>query len=140
MGVSLKTSPSLLAKDIEIKGDVISKGFIEIEGRVSGNVHGKNVTIRESAKIEGDLQADLVNVKGFFKGSICARVINISGEAKIIGTIEYHSLSVEDGATIDGQFKQTSEIKWNDEKRCIDRPSGKTVEFVNTTENSSKEK
>lgn len=137
MNVPFKTSPSLLARDIEIKGDIISKGFIEVEGKVSGNLRGKNVTIRESARIEGDVQADLVNVKGTFKGTICARVINISGEAKITGTIEYHSLSVEDGATIDGQFKQTSDIKWNDDKKATEKPDGKTVEFVNKTPKKS---
>ncbi len=44
-----------------------------------------------------------------FSGDIKANNINIFKNAEINGNIEYDSLSVEDGASIDGQFKKISE-------------------------------
>ena len=54
--------------------------------------------------------AESLSVKGKFTGTIRAKNINISSKARINGVVEYCSLSVEDGACIDGQFKQVGSI------------------------------
>lgn len=106
LSANFKSTPTILAKDLKIEGDVFSAGLIEIEGFVKGNIKGNSVIIREGGNMEGELMAESLSVKGKFSGTIRAKNINISSKAKITGVVEYCSLSVEDGACIDGQFKQ----------------------------------
>lgn len=106
ISVNFKTTPTIFSKDLKIEGDISSSGLIEIEGFVKGNIKGNSVIIREGGNMEGELVAESLSVKGKFSGTIRAKNINISSKARINGVVEYCSLSVEDGACIDGQFKQ----------------------------------
>jgi len=103
---NFKSTPTIIARDIIIKGDISSSGMIEIEGRIKGNVKGNIVVLRENGFIEGEIIAESLSIRGGFDGKIYAQNIDISGKAKITGEIEYGSLSVEDGASIDAYFKQ----------------------------------
>ena len=103
-----KYTPSIISKDLLVKGELVGDGILEVEGKILGNVDGGIVTIRESAFIEGDLIADTVNIRGCCEGLVRARIVNVFCNAKITGTVEYTSLSVEDGALIDGQLKRVA--------------------------------
>ncbi len=104
--LSLKTMPTIISKDLKIEGDVISLGLIEIEGRIKGKIKGNSVVIREGGLVEGFVVADFLNVKGVFEGDVSAQNISVSSKGKISGNIEYGSLAVEDGASVEGQFKK----------------------------------
>lgn len=108
ISTNFKATPTILARDLQIEGTLISSGLIEIEGHINGTIKGNSVIIREGGSMEGDLFAESLSIKGRFEGNIKAKNINISSKAKLHGTIEYQSLSVEDGACIDGQFKQVN--------------------------------
>lgn len=101
-----KTTPTILAQDLKLEGEISSSGTIEIEGRINGTIKGNIVILRESCVVEGTVISDNLNIKGKFEGSIRSKQINISSKAHVIGNIEYEILSVEDGASIDGQFKK----------------------------------
>jgi cytoskeletal protein CcmA (bactofilin family) len=106
MSSNFKSTPTILARDLKIEGDISSAGLIEIEGIVKGTIVGNAVILREEGSIVGDITAESLSLRGTFEGKIKAKTINISGKAKVIGDIEYESLSVEDGASIEGQFKR----------------------------------
>lgn len=106
--VSLKATPSILSTDLKVEGDIVSSGVLEVEGFVKGNIRSNSIIVRESGIIEGDVLAENLTIKGLFNGKIKAININITSKAKITGLIEYSSLCVEDGASIDGQFKKIS--------------------------------
>ncbi len=101
-----KATPTILSNDLEIQGDLISQGLIEIEGKVKGVIKGNSVIIREDGLVEGEIIAQNLNIRGKFQGNIRARSISVSSKAAINGNIEYSTLCVEDGASIDGQFKK----------------------------------
>ncbi len=104
--IALKmSSPSIIGRDLEVKGELNCSGLMEIEGTVIGNINSKTVTIRENGFVNGDIKCELLNIKGKFNGNIKSKVINIAEKGRILGTIEYEILSVEDGAFIDGKFK-----------------------------------
>jgi cytoskeletal protein CcmA (bactofilin family) len=103
-------TPSILSKSLKIRGDLVSSGMIEIEGIVDGNISSNSIILREDAEVEGEMIAESVIIKGSFRGNIRAKNINISSKAKVFGAIEYVCLAVEDGASIEGQFKKL-EIK-----------------------------
>ena len=103
---NFKTTPTIIARDITIEGNLNSSGVIEIEGNVKGIIRGNLIILREECFVEGSIIGENLNIRGRFEGSIKAKNINISSKARVHGEIEYESLSVEDGASVDGQFKR----------------------------------
>ncbi len=103
---SLKSMPTIISKDLKIEGDVVSLGLIEIEGKIKGKIKGNSVVIREGGLVEGFIIADFLSIKGVFEGDVSAQNISVSSKGKISGNIEYGSLFVEDGASVEGQFKK----------------------------------
>ena len=108
IAASFKSMPSIISKNLSIEGTLQSSGMIEIEGKIKGNVSGGSIVIREDGVMSGEINAESVNIRGSFDGIIKAKNVNIFSKAKINGNIEYQSLSVEDGASIDAQFTQLS--------------------------------
>lgn len=127
----IKENPSIISKDLELVGNVKSKGSIEVEGSINGDIEADTVSIRESGRISGNVKAKVINVKGLFDGVAVCEKINISDTAKITGEINYISLSADYGASINSQLKrieknvlknestvkQTEEIKTIGEKK-----------------------
>lgn len=103
---NLKSTPTIIARDLTVEGQVDSKGLIEIEGNIRGTINGNSIIIREEGVVEGHIFSEFLNIRGKFEGTIKAKNISVSSKAKIVGDIEYASLAVEDGASIDGQFKK----------------------------------
>ena len=106
----LKSTPTIISRDLIIEGDILSGGIVEIEGNIKGTVKGNMVILRENGTIQGNVIAESFNIRGNFEGSIKSRAISISSKANVNANIEYNSLSVEDGACIDGQFKYLEDI------------------------------
>ncbi len=102
----IKENPSIISKDLELIGNLKSKGSIEIEGNVKGDIEADTVSIREDGKVNGNIRAKIINVKGTFNGIATCEKINISDTAKIIGEINYTSLSADYGASINCQLKR----------------------------------
>ena len=103
---SFKTLPSIIASNLNIEGIINSAGTIEIEGHIKGSIVGNCISIRETGKVEGEISANQVNIRGKFAGNIKAKNLNIFNKAEVFGEIAYQNLTVEDGASIDGQFKK----------------------------------
>jgi len=99
--------PSIISGDLNIQGNLVCEGSIEIEGKIEGNVTCHLATIRKSGFVKGDVIADAVSVDGEIVGLVKARSVKLSETAKVTGIIMYESLSIEDGAYIDGQCKST---------------------------------
>ncbi len=103
---NFKATPTIIARDLVMEGQIQSAGLIEIEGVVKGTIKGNSVILREGCAVEGLIVAESLSIRGNFEGNIKAKSISISGKAKVIGEIEYGTLSVEDGANIDGRFSK----------------------------------
>ena len=112
-----KNNTSIISKDLFLKGDLTTDGLLEIEGKIEGNIKGNEITIRESGFVNGNIISNISNIKGNFQGTIKSQRINVSGKANIKGTLEYVSLCVEDGSSIDGDLKRVSEINTKQQRQ-----------------------
>lgn len=112
-----KNNTSIISKDLFLKGDLTTDGLLEIEGKIEGNIKGNEITIRESGFVNGNIISNISNIKGNFRGTIKSQRINVSGKANIKGTLEYVSLCVEDGSSIDGDLKRVSEINTQQQRQ-----------------------
>jgi cytoskeletal protein CcmA (bactofilin family) len=111
---SSATSPSLISEDMNILGNVISEGYVDVNGRLEGNIRCRVLTVRDKGHIKGDVVADTVGIHGTVDGLVKAKHVHLYSGSHITGIIMHVSLSVEDGAFIDGQCKRMdkpSELK-----------------------------
>lgn len=106
LSANFKSTPTIISHDLRIEGEITSTGLIEIEGNINGTIKGNSIILREGCFVEGTIIAESISIRGKFDGTIRAKNIDITNKAKVTGTIEYGSLCVEDGASIDGQFKK----------------------------------
>ena len=70
---SRKIPPSVVSSDVNILGNIISDGALDIDAKVNGNVKCHNLTVRANGKIKGDVVADVVQIYGEVKGLIKAK-------------------------------------------------------------------
>ena len=101
-----KGIPSVISGDMHILGNLVSEGLIDVDGAIDGNVKGDQVTVRAKGKIKGDIVADIVHVYGEVYGLIRAHSVHLYSSCHVEGVIMHESLTVEDGAFIDGKFKR----------------------------------
>lgn len=107
--VSGNNIPSVIAPDLIIMGNIVSDGSIENSGKIQGNIKCQNFNLRSTGLVKGDIIAEQVRICGEFHGTIKAKNVIIAETGKIVGNIFYESLSISDGAYIDGQFRCTVE-------------------------------
>ena len=98
---------SVLVSDVKIKGNIIEKESIIINGEVNGNVHADLVETFENSNIKGNISARSTVVGGKINGDITSNKVHIKKTADMEGTIKQKTLSIEEGSIL----KIKTEIK-----------------------------
>ncbi len=101
-----KNVPTVLSCDLHILGNLSSEGMVDVDGSIEGNVKAEHVSIRTNGKVIGDVVAEQVHVYGTVRGLIRAHAVHLYASCHVEGVIIHQSLSVEDGAFVDGKFKR----------------------------------
>ena len=102
-------APSIISADMRVVGDISSQGEIQVDGTVEGDVRAKSVLIGESADIKGELFAEQVQIHGRVNGLIKSRVVHLARTAHVVGDILHESMSIENGAFLEGHCKRMTE-------------------------------
>ncbi len=105
---------SVVASNMNVLGNIVSDGVLDIDGQVDGNVRGHSVTVRPDGRIRGDLVANEVFVHGTVDGLIKAENVTLFETAHVRGTIMHESITIEDGAKVDGKLKRTERLAIED--------------------------
>lgn len=110
--VTLPDGTAYIGKNLIITGalsgsdNIISMGSINGEVELSGDTK-----IGDTSKINGKIYAEKIFVSGFIEGTVFASErICLEKTAKIKGVIVSKRLSVEDGATFDGEVKMSDNL------------------------------
>ena len=114
-----KEEKTAISNSTVIIGHITAKEHLIINGTVKGNIQidNYNLFIGPSGKVEGDVHAHNVRVRGHLRGEINAKgTVEITKEANFSGTIRSKGISVEDGAYFDasvelGKGSQKSTVK-----------------------------
>ncbi len=99
-------SPSLVSANLQVVGKLMTKGELQIDGTIEGNVSCKQLTVGETAVISGEIKADEVEVRGTVQGKIDARSVQVTKTARMVGDIWHDSLSMEAGAFLEGHLRR----------------------------------
>jgi len=115
---SLKDSErSLISETVSIEGTVNSSGAIDVAGLVKGPVFSKEIVIKETGSISGQVEAEQVEIHGHLDGKISAENVVIGSTGVVKGDIEFaNNLRTEDGADIEGYIKKTSSLSKSESK------------------------
>lgn len=100
---------SMIGPDLTITGNLISKGEVQVDGIVEGDIHGSHVVIGETATISGGIVADEVVIRGHVVGSVRSKRVMLQATSQVEGDIYHQSLSIEQGALFEGKSRRTAD-------------------------------
>jgi cytoskeletal protein CcmA (bactofilin family) len=104
---------TLLGKGSEFDGKLSFEGQVRIDGKYTGHIHTKDVlVIGESARVNAEISAGTVIINGTVEGVIKAsQLVELHPPARVKGTIETPSMSMEKGVIFEGTTKMGESSK-----------------------------
>ena len=104
-----KHGDSTIGEDLQITGNVSSKGEIHLDGEVIGDVSCVALVLGESGKLEGNVIADDVVIRGRLVGSIRALRVTLQAMSHVEGDVYHQSLAIEQGAFFEGKSRRSDD-------------------------------
>ena len=90
---------------LDIHGDLKIHGTVEGELKASGDI-----LVESTATVQASIEGANVNVRGQVNGNVTARKrLTLGGSGKLNGEVKVSRLTVEDGATLNGNVTMTPE-------------------------------
>jgi cytoskeletal protein CcmA (bactofilin family) len=102
-------SASVIGTDLTVLGNLQSKGEIQIEGTVQGDIQAARVIVGPGARITGGVVADDVVVQGTVMGSIRGNRVTLQSSSKVEGDVFHQSLAIEQGAFFEGKSRRSDD-------------------------------
>jgi cytoskeletal protein CcmA (bactofilin family) len=102
-----------VGRNVNVSGKLIFHEAVRIEGRFRGEVRSVElVVVGEDGIIEGKVSAPRLLIMGELHGDLigCDRVV-IGPRAKVFGNIEARSLTVAEGAYLDGNIRMSEVVE-----------------------------
>ena len=96
------SAPSIITADVDIEGNLVSGGELQIDGNVHGDVRALAAVIDVNGVVHGGVVAEEVMVRGRVIGPIRGIHVHIFASAHVEGDVVSSTLSTENGAWIDG--------------------------------------
>ena len=108
-------SISRISAGTVIKGEILSPTDIRIDGTFEGRVQSKGrVVVGESAVIKGDIVCENVDLWGKVEGNLFVKdTLSLKEGCVVDGNLHIRRLSVELGATFNGNCKTITEAEFN---------------------------
>ena len=83
-------SPSLLGKEIKIIGKISSKGALQLDGDLEGEITASKLVIEKSAKVVGSVTSDDLVIKGRIIGPVFGKKVRFGSSARVEGLSLIH--------------------------------------------------
>jgi cytoskeletal protein CcmA (bactofilin family) len=77
----MSSSNSLLLSDVELKGKITEKDDIILGCKFDGNIVANKVNLSDTAIINGDINANEIEVNGKINGSLAAKKLRLMQDA-----------------------------------------------------------
>ncbi|HEY8248431.1 MAG TPA: polymer-forming cytoskeletal protein [Hyphomicrobium sp.] len=106
---SERNAPSVIGPDLTINGNLVSKGEVQIDGEVQGDIQGTYVVIGEKARITGSIVAEEIVVRGHVMGSVRGKRVMLQSSSHVEGDIFHQALAIEQGAFFEGKSRRSDD-------------------------------
>ena len=104
-----RNAPSVIGPDLTINGNLVSKGEVQIDGEIQGDIQGTYVVIGEKARITGAIVAEEIVVRGHVMGSVRGKRVMLQSSSHVEGDIFHQALAIEQGAFFEGKSRRTED-------------------------------
>ena len=94
---------SMIAQGVAIKGDVMGDGEVHLDCVVQGDIRVGKLVLGPNARVEGALQAQVIEIHGRVTGTVSAKQVRLYGTAVVDGDISHEQLAMESGAQFQGR-------------------------------------
>lgn len=102
--MSKNSTFSMIGADVVITGDISASADLHIDGRVRGDINCLALVQGAASEMIGTITAQSAHVAGTVRGSIVVDSLVIQRSAHLIGDVHYETLTVEQGARVEGTF------------------------------------
>ena len=121
-----KGNSSVIGADLTIIGNLVSRGEVQVDGEIQGDLHGTHIVIGETARITGSIIGEEIVVRGTVMGSIRGKRIALQSSSKVEGDVYHQSLAIEQGAYFEGKSRRSE-----DPTAGVTRPDGPPGSYLN---------
>jgi cytoskeletal protein CcmA (bactofilin family) len=97
---------SFIGAEVTITGNVSGDGDIHLDGVIEGDLHCRSLILGAGGRVRGNIAAEKANVAGTVDGTISAGTLTIEKSARVKGDLAYDTLSMENGAQVDGRVSR----------------------------------
>jgi cytoskeletal protein CcmA (bactofilin family) len=104
-----KMVPSIIGEDLTIRGNVSSKGEIQVDGEIEGDIRCGSLLLGDKSQVRGGVAAEDVVVRGHVVGSIRGLRITLQAQSHVEGDIYHQSLALEQGAYFEGKSRRSDD-------------------------------
>ncbi len=113
---------SVIGADLAIVGQKITlvcQSALVVAGEVSGDIHGDDVTVGETGKVNGTVSARNLSIHGEINGQLRGETVALYSTARINGDIVQKHLVIAEGAQFDGRVRSAKDASdWQPSSRC----------------------
>jgi cytoskeletal protein CcmA (bactofilin family) len=102
-------APSIIGEDLTVTGNVLSRGEVQVDGTIQGDVHCSSLIVGEKAEITGGIVAEDVVVRGRVTGSVRGNRVTLQQTARVEGDVFHKSLAIEQGAYFEGKSRRSED-------------------------------
>ncbi|NKJ42698.1 MULTISPECIES: bactofilin family protein [unclassified Novosphingobium] len=95
---------SVLGADLAVRGDITAEADLHIDGKIEGDVACAALVQGESSVITGAITARNARLAGTVNGAVSVADLVITRTARIVGDVGYDTLTIEQGARVEGRF------------------------------------
>jgi cytoskeletal protein CcmA (bactofilin family) len=106
---------STIGSGMQVVGNIVCAGALQIFGQVTGDIHAAHLSIREGARVEGKVIAPDAVIEGAFNGTIHGNAVKLQKTAVVDGEIFNKSLAIEQDARFEGVSRRL--------ERAVEGPS-----------------
>lgn len=98
-------APSVIGAGITITGNIETTDDLQVDGKVTGDVHCATLMLGENSLMKGSIFATRVRAAGTVEGSIETSDLAVEASARIAGDVTYDRIRIAAGGILQGQMK-----------------------------------
>ena len=102
-------APSIIGEDLTVTGNVLSRGEVQVDGQIQGDVHCSSLIVGEKAQITGGIVAEDIIVRGRVMGSVRGNRVTLQASSHVEGDVFHKSLAIEQGAFFEGKSRRSED-------------------------------
>lgn len=102
---------TVIGASVKVDGNFHGEGNVTVEGVVQGTLKtNHDLNVGRAAKIKAEVEAQNLYLSGEIRGNVkVSERAQLTSSARIIGNLETKSLSVEEGALINGKIAMSGD-------------------------------